>query len=49
VADRTDKYHYLELGWNLEDNEAINVLEKEGGARPFKKYRVYRKSFADRW
>jgi hypothetical protein len=49
VADRTDKYNYLELGWNLEDNDAINVLEKEGGARPFKKYRIYGKSFADRW
>jgi hypothetical protein len=49
VADRTNKYDYLELGWNLEDNEAINRLEEEGGARPFKKYVIYRKNFADRW
>jgi hypothetical protein len=45
----TDKYHYIELGWTLEDNEAINKLMNEGGARPFKKYLIYRKSFVDRW
>lgn len=49
VARKTNKYHYLELGWNLEDNDAINVIEEEGGARPFKKYAIYRKSFADRY
>jgi len=49
VARGSDRYDYLELGWNLEDNEAINKLEEEGGARPHKRYRVYRKSFADRW
>lgn len=49
VVLKSQRYFYLELGWNLEDNDAINMLEKEGGARPFKKYRVYRKSFADRW
>ncbi len=49
VARKSDKYHYLELGWNLEDNDAINQLETEGGARLFKKYRIYRKSFVDRW
>ena len=49
VAKRTTKYHYLELGWNLEDNDAINQLEREGRARPFKKYRIFRKSFSDRW
>lgn len=42
-------YHYLELGWNLEDNDPINQLESEAGARIFKRYRVYRKSFPDRW
>jgi hypothetical protein len=49
VAKKNTKYEYLELGWNLEDNDAINQLEREGGARPFKKYRIFRKSFADRW
>jgi len=34
---------YLELGWNLEDNDAINKLEVEGGARINKKYRIYEK------
>ncbi len=43
------KYKYLELGWNLEDNEAINEVERDAGARFFKRYRVYRKNFADRW
>ncbi len=42
-------YDYLELGWNLEDNEDINQLESEGGARLFKRYRIYRKDFPDRW
>lgn len=46
---KSQRYFYLELGWNLEDNDAINMLEKEGGAKPFKHYRIYRKSFADRW
>jgi hypothetical protein len=49
LARSSDRYHYIELGWNLEDNEAINRLEEEGGARPYKRYRIYRKSFADRW
>ncbi len=37
------RYQYLELGWNLEDNDAINKLELEGGARILKRYRIYRK------
>ncbi len=42
-------YQYLELGWNLEDNDAINQLETHFGAQPFRRYRIYRKWFADRW
>lgn len=38
-------YHYLELGWNLEDNDAINKLELEGGANIHKRYRIYQKDF----
>lgn len=38
-------YEYLELGWNLEDNEDINELEQDCGARLFKKYRVFGKNF----
>lgn len=49
VVKKKNQYHYLELGWNLDENEAINQLEAEGGAKPRNKYRIYRKSFADRW
>ncbi len=38
-----DQYQYMELGWNLEDNDAINRVYEEGGLRPYKCYRIYRK------
>jgi len=38
------KYRYMELGWTLEDNEAINSLIEETGAKQYKKYRIFRKS-----
>ena len=44
VVRKKEKYHYLELGWTLEDNESINSLIEEAGARTCKKYRVFRKS-----
>jgi hypothetical protein len=37
-------YQYLEMGWTLEENEAINSLAEEAGAQRYKKYRLYRKS-----
>lgn len=37
------QYEYIELGWSLEDNHGINNLFEEGGIKPDKKYRVYRK------
>jgi hypothetical protein len=37
------KYRSLELGWTLEDNESINSLAEEAGARRYKKYRIFRK------
>jgi GNAT superfamily N-acetyltransferase len=40
---KKDQYHYLELGWNLEDNHAINRLYEDFGAKPYKRYRIYRK------
>jgi hypothetical protein len=43
VLIRKEQYDYVELGWNLEDNEAINRLYEEGGARVHKRYRIYRK------
>lgn len=49
VAYQKEQYSYLELGWNLEDNHAINQLETDGGAKLFKKYRVFRKTCRDRW
>jgi hypothetical protein len=44
VTRQKSKYHSLELGWTLEDNEAANGLALEAGARPYKKYRIFRKS-----
>ena len=38
------KYRHMEMGWTLEDNEAVNSLIKEAGAKPYKRYRIYRKS-----
>jgi hypothetical protein len=34
---------YVELGWNLEDNDDINKFELELGCRIYKKYRIFRK------
>jgi hypothetical protein len=44
VVRRKEKYHYLELGWTIEDNESINSLIEEAGAKKYKKYRIFRKS-----
>lgn len=44
VVRKKEKYRYLELGWTLEDNESINFLLQEGGARIHKKYCIFRKS-----
>jgi len=38
---RQSRYVYIELGWNLEDNQDINQLETHFGASPSKRYRVY--------
>jgi len=43
LAREKEKYRYLELGWTLEDNESINSLAEEAGARRYKKYRIFRK------
>jgi hypothetical protein len=37
-------YQYMELGWNLEDNDRINQWYEDGGAKVYKKYRIFRKS-----
>jgi hypothetical protein len=44
VVRKKGKYRYLELGWTLEDNESINSLVEEAGARIHTKYCIYRKS-----
>jgi hypothetical protein len=44
VVRKKGKYCYLELGWTLEDNESINSLAEEAGAKAYKKYRIFRKS-----
>lgn len=43
IMSQKTQYEYIELGWNLEDNYAINLLYEEGGIRPSKRYRIYRK------
>jgi hypothetical protein len=43
LAREKEKYRYLELGWTLEDNESINSLAEEVGARRYKKYRIFKK------
>jgi len=43
VVRKKEKYQRLELGWTLEDNESINSLIEEAGARIYKKYRIFRK------
>jgi hypothetical protein len=44
VVRKKGTYRALELGWTLEDNESINSLVEEAGARIHKKYCIYRKS-----
>ena len=44
AARRKKTYRYMELGWTLEDNESINSLVEEAGARIHKKYSLFRKS-----
>jgi hypothetical protein len=44
IVREKKKYQYLELGWTLEDNESINSLIEESGAKAYKKYRIFRKS-----
>jgi len=43
VVREKKKFQYLELGWTLEDNESINLLVEETGAKPYKKYRIFGK------
>jgi hypothetical protein len=44
IAREQKKYQNLEMGWTLEDNESINALTLETGAKIYKKYRIFRKS-----
>jgi hypothetical protein len=44
VVRQKPKYRSLEMGWILEDNEAVINLAVEAGARPCKRYRIFRKS-----
>ena len=43
LFEKMPKYQYAELGWSLEDNDAMNRLYEDGGLKPDKRYRVYRK------
>ena len=44
IAREQKQYQSLEMGWTLEDNESINALVEEAGAKRYKKYRIFRKS-----
>jgi hypothetical protein len=44
VLREKKRYEYLEMGWTLEDNQSINLLEEEAGAALCKRYRIFRKS-----
>lgn len=43
AAEHKTQYYYVEMGWSLEDNYAINLLYEEGGLKPHKRYRIFRK------
>lgn len=44
VVRKKAKFNYLEMGWTLEDNDAVNTLALEAGAKSYKKYRIFRKT-----
>jgi hypothetical protein len=44
IARENNKYQHLEMGWTLEDNESINSLIEEAGAKRYKRYRIFSKS-----
>jgi hypothetical protein len=46
VVRKKEKYRYMEMGWTLEDNEAVNSLIEEAGAKMVKKYRIFSKSLS---
>ena len=37
------RYQYVELGWNLEDNDLINQWYLDGGVKVSRRFRIYRK------
>jgi hypothetical protein len=47
VAREKKNYQDLEMGWTLEDNESINFLTEETGAKKYKTYRIFRKPLGD--
>jgi hypothetical protein len=46
VVRKKGKYRSMELGWMLEDNEAVTTMIEELGASPYKKYRIFGKSLS---
>jgi GNAT superfamily N-acetyltransferase len=47
VAREKKHYQDLEMGWTLEDNDSINFLTEETGAKRYKTYRIFRKSLGE--
>jgi hypothetical protein len=44
IVRKKKNYSRMELGWTLEDNDAVNTSLQDTGARQYKKYRIFRKS-----
>lgn len=44
IVRKKEKYRSLEMGWTLEDNESVNSLIEEAGAKRYKTYRIFSKS-----
>jgi len=45
LAAKKRQYDVMEMGWTLEDNEAVNGLLLELGGEAYKRYRIYRMDF----
>jgi hypothetical protein len=39
-------YRRVEFSWVLEDNRDVNQAAELGGAKPYKRYRIYEKALA---
>ena len=45
TKEQKPQYKFIEMGWTLEDNRAINQFMEDFGGKCYKRYRIYRKNF----